>query len=573
MRGSLPRGVVYLLAASLGLAALAHLPALSNRLIYDDVALIEINALLRTTAGLRTLMTHATLTSSPIWPQHYRPLLMLTLWLNYHLGAGVEPLAYRATNLAIHLGNGVLAFFLLRRALERRVAAPLGDWAAAFGASIFLLHPIQSIVIDLVLKRNSSLCALWLFAAVLSYARALDATSTRARAVAFSGALLFGTLAMLTKEDAIVLPALIALWALWSGRGRLRHAAPFCLAPALFALRIAPHETMLRAQSSAFGHLLAQPLALARYAEMLVHPDAIAISYELQPMTQPFPWLRLVALVTLALSVVAVVIGGWRRSPLAALAVAWAVILLMPSSSLFPLFLTMDEVRVYASLLFVFGLMGLGLARLTFFIRHRAARLRSAGFLALSPWLLVAALQAAGDLQQDRLWSDSLAAYAHAVDRYPRSQLGNRGLCEQLFSRTSAPAAIEQCSRAVSLWPYDPTSRYFLVGALAKAGQLERAARVADDAVRDFPASDVAWAARGHLAWFRDDYPAAAAAYRRVLAINPLDDDVRVHLADVLAATGDGDGVRRICQSFAGAPPGRADDRALLASVCARVRP
>jgi predicted Zn-dependent protease len=73
------------------------------------------------------------------------------------------------------------------------------------------------------------------------------------------------------------------------------------------------------------------------------------------------------------------------------------------------------------------------------------------------------------------------------------------------------------------------------------------------------------------LAWLRDDYPTAAAAYRRVLALNPLDDSVRVHLADVLLAQGDRDDARQLVASFDGAPPGRAVDVELLRSLRARL--
>ncbi len=556
-----------LVGSSLALTVLCYVSSFSNAFLYDDVPLIETNAYLRTTHGLWMFFTHTTMTSSPVWPHHYRPILMLTFWLNYQL-SGVTPLGYRITNLAVHLVNGWLAFYLLRRVLRRWVSEPASDWASAFGASLFLLHPIQSIALNLVLKRNSSLCALFMLAALLLYARSRAAP--RRRWLLYAAALGCGALAMLTKEDAIALPALVALFALSTGTGGLGTALPFLAAPALFVVCVAPHEAILDAQGTALGHLLAQPIAFFRYTRMLVQPDAIAMAYDLEPIVHPLPWLRVAALVVLAVAV-----GGlWllrRRWPLAAFAAAWAVFALFPTSSLFPIFLTMDEVRCYLALLFVYGLVGVGLARLTAWLRRRAAGLRTASFLAFSPWLIVCVVMVAADWRLDRAWSDALGQYAHAVERYPASQLGNRGLCEQMFAISSSEAVVEQCSHAVELWPHDPMSRYYLVGSLAKAGHLEAADRAARAAVRRFPDSDVAWAALGHLAWLRDDDATALSAYRRVLAINPLDDGVRVHLADVLLAVGDREGARQLVASFEGAAPGRAVDVQLLRSVAARL--
>jgi hypothetical protein len=562
-----PRGARILLGVSLALTILCYVSSFANKFLYDDVPLIETNAYLRTAHGLWILFTHATMTSSPVWPHHYRPILMLTFWLNYR-ASGFAPLGYRITNLAIHLGNGWLAFCLLRRVLRRWVAAPTSDWASAFGASLFLLHPIQSIALNLVLKRNSSLCALFMMAAILLYARSREAV--RGRGALYAASLAMGALAMLTKEDAIALPALLALFALAKGPGRLRDALPFVVAPALFVARIAPHETILEAQSTALGHLLAQPIAFARYARMLVEPDAIAIAYDLEPTRYPTPWLRVLALAALVLAVGALWLAR-RRWPLAAFASAWAAFALFPTSSIFPIFLTMDEVRCYLALLFVFGLVGVGFARLTAWLRQRAGGLRTAPFLALSPWLIACVSMVAADWRLDRAWSDALGQNEHAVDRYPQSQLGNRGLCEQIFALTSSEAAVTQCRHAVELWPYDPMSRYYLVGSLAKAGHFEAADRAARTAVLRFPDSDVAWAALGHLAWLRDDNFTATAAYRRVLAINPLDDGVRAHLADVLLAQGDREAARQLVASFDGAPPGRAVDAQLLQSVRARL--
>src|ERR1044071_6748464 len=48
----------------------------------------------------------------------------------------LNPTAYHLLNLALHILNGLLVFMLLRRIVAN-------DWAAAGGAVLFLIHPVQ----------------------------------------------------------------------------------------------------------------------------------------------------------------------------------------------------------------------------------------------------------------------------------------------------------------------------------------------------------------------------------------------------------------------------------------------
>jgi hypothetical protein len=530
------------------LTLLVYSFALTNAFVYDDVQLILVNPLLRDLGGLRTLLTEARMTSQPIWQGHYRPVLMLGFWLNYQLG-GTAPFAWRLVNLLIHVGDGLLAFVLVRR-VARRLDARYADATALAAAALFLLHPLQAITVDLVLKRNSSLSTLFMLLALLGFARALE----RRRELPYVGALVAGSLAMLTKEDALALPALLALVAaVEHGRVPWARIAPFVVVPLGFVL-FGAHAL----GGGALGYLLAQPIAVARYLRMLVDPGAIAACYDLEPGVSVGRALGLLV----AAAGVGAIVALRRRAPLAALATAWAVIAFAPSSSLVAIDPTMDEVRCHLAFLFVYALAGAGLARLL-------ARLRP--LIAAAAIVVVFGLPAAATAMTNDRWRHPLELWLHAVERYPQSRIANRALCEEL-NRTQAAEAVMVCRRAVALWPADVFARYDLVSAYAGAGRFDDAAAVVREALATFPRAPLLWKAAGHLAWMRDDFAAAEAAYRRVLAELPDDDSARVHLADVLLARGDRAGAAALVQSFAGAPPGDPGDRQLLATVSEKLR-
>jgi hypothetical protein len=493
--------------------------------VYDDVPLVAGNALLRTRAGLWTLSTSARMTSAPIWPGHYRPLLMATVWLQYQL-AGATPWSWRLVNLLIHLGNGALVFALVRRLWR-------DPRAAAWAAALWLVHPIHAIAVDLVLKRNTSLCALLMLLALVAALRG----SRRALMAAW----LLGALALLVKEDAVALPLLVAL-ALAADGQPLRRAWPFAVAPVLFALAALAR---LGAHGGALAYACAQPLALARYARMLVDPGAIAAGYDLEPGVTA---LRLVGVAACVLALAAA--WAWRRrAPRLALAVGWAACALAPSSTIVPIAPAMDEVRAYVAFVFVLALAGAAVARARFGW--------ALGVLALG-------LSARATFDAGERWRDPRALWGHAVARYPASKIANRGLCEA----GGDPAV---CARAVALWPDDAFCRYDLVAALAGAGRVDDAARAADAAALALPDAPMVWLAAGHLAWLRDDGAAAERAYRRVLAVEPGNDSARVHLADVVLARGRVDEAKALLAPLAAVAPAAAADAALLAELRARL--
>ena len=154
--------------------------------------------------------------------------------------AGLEPMAYRATDLAIHVVNGWLVF-----AVARRLQPRLSAWAACLAAAVFFLHPGGEEIVAWIERRSYSiatclsLLGLW---AALGAVRSPHARGFGARVA--GAALAFG-LSLVSNEMAVLaiaaLPALVFVCApAEPGRLRasLRVVAPILGAVALsFAFR------------------------------------------------------------------------------------------------------------------------------------------------------------------------------------------------------------------------------------------------------------------------------------------------------------------------------------------------
>jgi len=103
-----------------------------------------------------------------------RPIAQLSFALNYFF-SGFDPFVFKATNLVIHLINGLWVFAIARLLLS--AAQPLATprhllMASGWVAALWLLHPIQLLPVLHVVQRMTSLSALFLLAAFWLHIRA-----------------------------------------------------------------------------------------------------------------------------------------------------------------------------------------------------------------------------------------------------------------------------------------------------------------------------------------------------------------------------------------------------------------
>jgi 4-amino-4-deoxy-L-arabinose transferase-like glycosyltransferase len=152
---------------------------------------------------------------APRGQRYYRPLVTLSLMFDARL-TGTEPLAYHATNVALHaLACALLVLFLGRLGLSLGLATA--------GAAIFAVHPALTEAVAWIPGRVDILLAVFSMLAFLALARWIERPRPLwlvAHALAILGALL-------TKEAAIVLPPAFAVFLLLERgrRGSLRRGA------------------------------------------------------------------------------------------------------------------------------------------------------------------------------------------------------------------------------------------------------------------------------------------------------------------------------------------------------------
>lgn len=189
-------------------------PGLHGQFFFDDLPnILSVGSVRLETLSVESLITAlGTVNSGPFG----RPVAQLSFALNHYF-SGLDPFAFKLTNLAIHLANGVLIFFLALRLFESsKVSAEQCRAMIAAGilATAWLLHPIQLLPVLHVVQRMTSLSAFFLLTALLCHLCGREVDAPRSAVWLLLGWGVFWPLSFLSKETGLLFPFFALAWEL-----------------------------------------------------------------------------------------------------------------------------------------------------------------------------------------------------------------------------------------------------------------------------------------------------------------------------------------------------------------------
>lgn len=419
-------------SAALWLTLAAFAPGLGAGFVYDDLRDVLHNPAARADG----FADHLAGTVRPLVKASYALQNLLT---------GSRPLPFHALNLGLHLASVLLVLALLRRAcLGAGHPAGRADRIAGIATLVWAVHPALTDTVTYVSGRSSGLSGLLVLACLLA------ATADRPRtALAFGLALL----APLARETVLGVPLLLLAWQLTVQREplipALRRAAPVwlgALAAAVLLAAMARHRDLVAFsldQRSPLEALRANVFAVPEILRLWLQPWRISILPP-QPVvhgwTDPPTLLRLAGLVAAP----AVALALRRRMPVAALAVLWTLLALLPSNSVI---WRVDPVAVRP-----LYLAGIGLSLL---LALGLARVRIGPLLAVVLALGLAAMTH----QRATLFQDGVALFADAAAKSPQDARVQLLLGLALANGGQDDAARAALDQALRIDPYLTAAR------------------------------------------------------------------------------------------------------------------
>lgn len=395
-------------------------------------------------------------------------------WLARSIYGRIAAPPFHVTNVLVHALASIFTFLLLRSLLdglrtgsggEARDSAAQVGWAAAFGATIFAVHPIQVEPVAWVTGLKDVLCGALSMLCLLQFVLAARGGATRRRAILAGTATLSLVLALLAKPMAVVVPCM-ALVLVYAGRtardgvgqgavdARTDRRFPVALALGWLLLAIPWMLLTRRAQPAdtvesvvpLWGRPLIAGDALLFYVYKLLAPLFLGPDYGRDPrQILATPWIWITGLTALG---AAVWLWRHRSRPIPVLSAGLFVAGLLPVLGIVPFrfqrYATVADRYMYIAML---GPAFLGAALFLTARKHRRIR----GLL-----IACVAILAARAFVQAGVWENSRTFLLHGIRMNPDSYELRVNLGNVLASAGRADDALAQYRAALRVDPDNP---------------------------------------------------------------------------------------------------------------------
>jgi tetratricopeptide (TPR) repeat protein len=563
-------------------AAAAYANSLANPFVFDDSGAIVDNQSIRAFA---TAFRGGPMQSATAG----RPIANLSLWINHAIG-GLSPAGYHLWNLLVHLLCALLLFGIVRRTLERRQAAATvasaprpaprrgqrrdvtstvpapttSTWVAFACALLWLVHPLQTELVDYVTQRTESMMGLAYLLTLYAAIRGWTAVAILACAAG-----------MMTKESMVTAPVMVVLYDLVFEGGTLRRAiqerwrryaglaATWTILFAMIASGPRWRSAGFSSGVSAWTYLLNQPPMIVDYLRRTLWPTGLVLDYGLPrqvTIAEIGP-----AAVVVALLLAATLAAWFRRRELAYLGI-WFFVTLAPTSSVVPIATEVGaERRMYLPLAAVIIVIVLGVRAA---VNRLAARPQQARPIAVGLLAVTAGGLIALTVNRNQEYSTGARIWQTVVDRRPNGRArynlglalkeeGRRAEALALYQQAVADTpdahyalgfeldadgdrrgAIEHYREYIRLKPLDVNviRAYNLLGrALGAEGQIDDAAAAFAEVLRMQPRNGDAVGALADIALRQQRYDEAIGRYGDYIRLAPQNPAARFNLGLALA--------------------------------------
>ena len=559
------RGFVLACCACAAIVVAAYWNSLDNSFHFDDIHVIENNLYIRSLSNVPRFFTDATTFSSIRSHASYRPLVSLTLALDYAEG-GLDPRPYHRTQIALLVALGAMLALFYARLLDDAGAAA---WVGLAAATFFCVHAANTETLNFISSRSEELAVMGVVGSFLVWLERPRLRRTQlhllpmcAGALAKIHAVMYGSLLF------------VGVW-LWQPeqtaaaertRRAWRETWPALVASVivyLFVRRMdAPEWT--GGGDRPLPYAWTQPFAWLHYGRLFVLPSGLNADSDLKVFPHWYDARALAGWAFIAL-LAALIAATWRRratSPIA-FGVAWFALALVPTSTVFPFSEIVNEHRVFFPFV---GLtlaaacaLRLGLARVPAAPRRRAI----AGAMAAAA---VIAGNAVATHARNRVWRNEETLWRDVAQKSPANGRGLMNYGLELMRQNRLEDARAYFERARQFSPNYSTLEINLgivYGALHQPALAEahfrRALALAEDAEGHFFYGR--WLAEAGRA------PEALPHLRRSVAISPGFLEARHLYMRLIAAAGDEAALQQAAAATLAVDPADRDAAAYAAGA------
>lgn len=427
--------VACLLAAALVFGTYAN--SLDNTFHFDDSHVVVSNIYIRSLTNFSRFFTDANTFSSLPQNATYRPLVTLSLAIDYALGKGLEPRVFHSTQIVLLLITGALMtafFFDLTKS----------RWMALFAATLFCVHTANTETMNLISARSELLSTIGLLAAFLLFVRVPFARKTHLYLVPLA-------IGALAKAPLVVFAPLLFVYLMLYEKKRAREAFRETLPSLILGIALLAFLNAMNSPQwtsgggSRFEYFITQPFVWLHYFKLFFLPIGLTADTDWKVFTDWYDT-RAVAGYAFVALLVWWIARAWRREgqQTVAFGLIWFAIALIPTSSVFPLAEVANEHRIF------FAWIGLTIA-VTYWLVYRTVAVPRKVVVGLALAVLLA--HAIGAHERNEVWRTEESLWADVVRKSPGNGRAwmNYGLTQ--MAKGEYVAAKSSFDRSASMLP------------------------------------------------------------------------------------------------------------------------
>jgi len=462
----------------LAVGFLIYSNSFNNEFFWDDDDSIVNNTYIKDIKYFPRFFSENLIAGTGQITNYWRPVLLISFSFDYHL-FGLSPIDFHVHNTLLHILSAFLIFILLYKLSKGNLLL------SYFPALIFLVHPLQTEAITYIAGRADPLSSVFSLISLIFYYYYREKLKNK---YVFWSLIAF-ILALLTKEQVILLPLLIASLEIFfflsrkNWKNSLKKLLPFFLISLVyFILRITilnfndilSGSTYLESYSSSIGtRLLTFTWVINKYFALLFAPFNLHMAYEVEPVTTIFSWSVFLFICLISLIVI-LAYKTWSKNKLITFGFLWSFIILLPRTNILKINRPMYEHWLYLPImgffLAFFGLILLMINRVK--DKNRKKTLK---YVFISLIIIFSIYLSYQTIERNRDWRDPITFYEKNLNYTPNSyiQRNNLGMAYAKSSRHAE--AITEYQKAISIADIYPQVHYNLANSLVILNNLKEA--------------------------------------------------------------------------------------------------
>lgn len=497
----------------LALAVFAN--SLRNNFVWDDNELIVDNPAVHTLSDVCQFFTSHfwSQSSQPSARGYYRPLVLLSYALDYRIW-GPNPAGFHLTNMLWHALASALVCMLAWRLTSSRAAS------VAAGA-LFAVLPVHVESVTFISGRTDVIATVFILLSVLLF---LDERGRERITLRFPLSVLFFGLALLSKEVAVIVPALLLAGELAQvSRGTQRRSvlmhAIYWIVLALYLavrfglLKISPE---LQGKLTAREVLFTMPGVALDYLRLLVIPVNLCADYAVH--VQQYATLTNVAIIIVLAGACAGTGMLILKKKSGGFLAAWILLGLLPVLQIVPISVLKAERFLYLSSAGYCSLVGMAFASAR---EGKSSRFARGRFLFTTAAVLVVFGFALQTVTRNKVWKDELTLYRATESRAPDNFRVQYNLGNAYFRAGDTERALRHTELAYKLRPDFPQVSYNLGVIYESMGRREDAQKMYRAAIGLDPAYALAHNNLAAILYEEGQLDEAQVEWSEALSLNP----------------------------------------------------